>query len=118
MYSAPGVMEHVGQPATLSDCPTHLSSHHAHHHHHHQGGDEGGGVGDGGDGGEDCDDDDHGDIDDDNIFRYHGNDDQGLISRHFLQNFRRGSRMILLSSQENQRTIPKFPTQTDRQTQT
>ena len=28
MYSAPGVMEHVGQPATLSDCPTHLSSHH------------------------------------------------------------------------------------------
>ena len=27
MYSALGVMEHVGQPATLSECPTHLSSH-------------------------------------------------------------------------------------------
>ena len=31
MYSAPGVMEHVGQPATLSDCPTHLSFHLDHH---------------------------------------------------------------------------------------
>ena len=52
MYSAPGVMEHVGQPATLSDCPTHLSSHHHHHRRHNHGDDD-----DGGGGGEDDDDD-------------------------------------------------------------
>ena len=99
MYSAPGVMEHVGQPATLSDCPTHLSSHHHRHHCHlHHGGDD---VDD--DEEEDDDDDDNNDDGDDNFFRYHGDDDQGLISRHFLQNLSRGSRMILLSSQENQR---------------
>ena len=83
-------MEHVGQPATLSDCPTHLSSHLDHDEddddedgeddyddHDHEDGD---GVGD------DDEEEEEEDYDDKDAFWHCDDDDHhGLISTHFLQ---------------------------------